>query len=490
MRQEGSFSVKKWYSILLSVCMLLPFAGCGGLALDSRADVPAASSRAFAESRAADAEDAEILLNRSEDQSVYGVEAPAAEDGRLLVSQEIDQAPSGQADPEPVEEPAASEGTSGQEEAVMLSKRTQPAQPVEGEARGVWFSYLTLGPLAKNKTKAEFTSNIDTAFGKIADEGFNTVFAQVRPFADALYQSDYFPWSYLLTGTEGENPGYDPLEIMCEIADKHGLRIEAWINPYRVRLSGYKDALSSKNQARKWLKSGNDSVVEWNGGIYYNPGSAQARALIVNGVKEIVANYNVDGIHFDDYFYPTTDMAFDQETWRAAKSSLPQADWRRENVNQLVREVYAAVKAIDPNCLFGISPQGNTQNNYHGQFIDVEKWLANPGYLDYICPQIYYGFENGTNPYAQTVEKWDRMIKVPTIKLYVGIAAYKLGTEDQWAGAGSREWLNTEDILARMVETARKASHYGGFAIYSYDSLFSTDTPQVRIERENLKKIL
>ncbi len=312
----------------------------------------------------------------------------------------------------------------------------------------------------------------------------------MRPFADALYQSDYFPWSYLLTGTEGENPGYDPLEIMCEIADKHGLRIEAWINPYRVRLSGYKDALSSKNQARKWLKSGSDSVVEWNGGIYYNPGSAQARALIVNGVKEIVANYNVDGIHFDDYFYPTTDMAFDQATWRAAKSSLPQADWRRENVNQLVREVYAAVKSIDPNCLFGISPQGNTQNNYNGQFIDVEKWLANPGYLDYICPQIYYGFENGTNPYAQTVEKWDRMIKVPTIKLYVGIAAYKLGTEDQWAGAGSGEWLNTEDILARMVETARKASHYGGFAIYSYDSLFSTDTPQVRIERENLKKIL
>ncbi len=484
-------NVRKWCGILLlsgllllAACMVLSFAGCSG---PDRASV---SSGASAEPGVSDAQDAEILLSRSESRSVYGVEAPSAEDGRLLVSQEIDQVPSEPSEPEMEEESAASQGMPEQGEAVMLAKRTQPAQPVEGEARGVWFSYLTLGPLAKNKTQAEFTSNIDTAFGKIADEGFNTVFAQVRPFADALYQSDYFPWSYLLTGTEGENPGYDPLEIMCEIADKHGLRIEAWINPYRVRLSGYKDALSSKNQARKWLKSGSDSVVEWNGGIYYNPGSAQARALIVNGVKEIVANYNVDGIHFDDYFYPTTDMAFDQATWRAAKSSLPQADWRRENVNQLVREVYTAVKSIDPNCLFGISPQGNTQNNYNGQFIDVEKWLANPGYLDYICPQIYYGFENGTNPYAQTVEKWDRMIKVPTIKLYVGIAAYKLGTEDQWAGAGSGEWLNTEDILARMVETARKASHYGGFAIYSYDSLFSTDTPQVRIERENLKKIL
>lgn len=160
-------NVRKWCGILLlsgllllAACMVLSFAGCSG---PDRASV---SSGASAEPGVSDAQDAEILLSRSESRSVYGVEAPSAEDGRLLVSQEIDQVPSEPSEPEMEEGSAASQGMPEQGEAVMLAKRTQPAQPVEGEARGVWFSYLTLGPLAKNKTQAEFTSNIDTAFGK------------------------------------------------------------------------------------------------------------------------------------------------------------------------------------------------------------------------------------------------------------------------------------------------------------------------------------
>lgn len=362
------------------------------------------------------------------------------------------------------------------------------AKPVYNEVRAIWFSYLTLEPMVKNKSEAQFIENLDQAFSNVKGMGFNTVFMHVRPFGDALYKSSYYPWSYLLSGTEGQNPGYDPLEIMCQLADSHGLRIEAWINPYRVRTSSSRP-MASNNQAKKWLNAGNDAVLEWNGGIYYNPGNETARKLIVNGVKEIVKKYNVDGIHFDDYFYPTTDLSFDKATYSASGSSKSQADWRRENVNILVRQVYSAVKSIDASCVFGISPQGNTQNNFNVQFIDCAKWLANKGYVDYICPQIYFGFENSGHPFAQTVDTWNRMIRVSGIDLYVGLAAYKLGKTDDWAGAGKNEWLNTSNILAEMVKTARDSSHYGGSAVYSYESLFCTNSAQVKTEKQNLKTL-
>ena len=341
--------------------------------------------------------------------------------------------------------------------------------------------------MIKGKTQAQFVKNIGDAFDQAADFGFNTVFVHARPFGDALYKSEYFPWSRYLTGEEGRDPGYDPLELMVSLAHERGLRIEAWINPYRVRLDD--KPMSADNQAKKWLASGNDGALAWNGGVYYNPGSAAARELIVNGVREIVENYDVDGIHFDDYFYPTTDLTFDAATYQASGSSLTQADWRRENVNKLVHDVYAAVKEANPDCLFGISPQGNVDINYNGQFADVRTWVSEPGYVDYICPQIYYGYRNGTAPYAETVALWDSMIKVDTIKLYVGIAAYKVGTVDTWAGEGKNEWIDTTDILARMVKTARKAEHYGGIVIYSYESLFGDVSEQMKIERNNLKKV-
>ena len=192
---------------------------------------------------------------------------------------------------------------------------------VSGEVRAIWISYLDFNSLLKGRTQAQFTANIQGAFDNIKEMGLNTVFVQVRPYGDALYDSDYFPWSHTITGTEGVNPGYDPLAIMVKEAHARGLSIEAWINPYRVRHSGTTAALSSDNQAQKWLSAGSDSVVKTAVGIYYNPGSEEARQLIVDGVKEIVANYNVDGIHFDDYFYPTTDASFDSGTYAAYQNS-------------------------------------------------------------------------------------------------------------------------------------------------------------------------
>ena len=452
--------MKKVISLILTMMMLFGVAGCS-----ERTDIDINHAQA----------EQEIYLSRPVEQSVYGVEAPDGTGTRQTVQAA-----------ETVQLVQTSQTES--DESANMSQTQVLASTFSGEVRGVWMSYLTLEPMIKGKTQTEFVRNIRAAFQEAADFGMNTVFVQVRPFGDALYDSGYFPWSSYLTGTEGVDPGYDPLALMCSLADEQGLRIEAWLNPYRVRLSNGKP-MSDDNQAKKWLAAGSDAVIEWNGGVYYNPGSPDARKLIVNGVREIVQNYDVDGIHFDDYFYPTTDMSFDASTWQASGSGLSQADWRRENVNILVREVYAAIKEIDSSCLFGISPQGNLEINYEGQFADVAVWLSNPGYVDYICPQIYYGYRNSTCPFAETVEAWNSLITVEGIKLYVGLAPYKLGAVDQWAGEGKNEWLYTTDLLAQMVRTARRASHYGGVLFYSYESLFQTDTQQVRSERANLKEL-
>lgn len=355
----------------------------------------------------------------------------------------------------------------------------------EDEVRGIWLSYLDLGPLLRNQSEAAFTASIGKVMDNIRSLGLNTVYAQVRPFGDALYYSDFFPSSYLFTGTEGEigSQPYDALEIMTEAAHNRGLRIEAWLNPYRVRTSD--KALSDDNPARELLDTGD--ALRYDGGIYYNPGSPTARELILDGVREIVANYDVDGIHFDDYFYPpNATAAFDRETYQSSGSTKGLAAWRREQVDILVREVYDAVGS---GLVFGISPAGNNQNNYNALYCDVEKWLTNPGYVDYICPQVYFGFNNSVKPFKSTAKEFNDMIAQSGVKLYVGLAAYKIGDAQQ----GGAEWVQNTDIMARQVEYARTLSRYGGFALYRYDSLFNPAgavSGAVKQEIENLKDIL
>lgn len=385
-----------------------------------------------------------------------------------------------------VEDPSSSEAPAA-----------QPApDPVPEEVRAIWISYLDFYTIARNKSEAEFTANIAEVFQKSRDFGLNTVFVQVRPFGDAMYESQIFPWSNVLTGTEGVDPGYDPLAIMVQEAKKQGLRIEAWVNPYRIKYAGSNWEMSSDNPAVSYINSGSGAVIEYAGGISYNPASKTAQQLIIDGVVEIVENYDVDGIHFDDYFYPTTDTAFDKAYYNAylnAGGTLSLSDWRRENVNALVRGVYAAVKQANPNVLFGISPQARVDVNYNTQYADVQKWLSEPGYVDYICPQIYFGFENQAAPFSGTLAEWNRMAEGSGAALYVGLAAYKCGTVDNYAGSGKNEWLNSTDMMARMVAESREQSSYGGFVLYRYDSLFRPEAAVSGIiaeERENLKAIL
>lgn len=377
----------------------------------------------------------------------------------------------------------------------LINKEDKKHVAIDGEIRGIWLSYIDLAPMLTGKSEEEFTQNIEGAFEKIMGFGFNTVIVQVRPFSDALYKSQYYPWSFICSGTEGQDIKYDPLKIMIQEAHKRNLRIEAWLNPYRVRTSTSKEAISDKSPASKWINEGSDSVIQYNGGVYYNPGKEEVRQLIVNGVSEIVQNYNVDGIHFDDYFYPGTENFIDEETYGnylVNGGTLSLEDWRRENVNILVKQVYEAIKKIDSEVLFGISPQGSMNNNYNSQYIDVQKWVQNKGYVDYLCPQLYYGFENQSNDFISAIESFSNLITEPSVNLYIGLAAYKIGTEDKWAGAGADEWINNNDMLKRQVEATRNFKNCSGTFIYRYDSLFNPApqvSDQVNNEVENLKKV-
>ena len=274
--------------------------------------------------------------------------------------------------------------------------------PGSGEMRGVWVSYLDWNGWAKDE--AGYKKAMDQTLDLCVQKGLNAVFLQVRPDGDAMYPSQYFPWSKFASGKQGKNPGYDPLAYAVQAAHQRGLQLHAWINPYRITgyLNRYSD-LCASNPAIAWAKDGDSSNDRWvlcqNGEYYYNPAIPQVRQLIIDGVKEIVTNYEVDGIHFDDYFYPNLDDSkaetwFDYPEYQAGGTSLSVAAWRRNNVNELVRGVYSAVKSIRPQALFGISPEGYLQNLRKDtrQFTDVDAWMTQSGYVDYLMPQIYWGF--------------------------------------------------------------------------------------------------
>lgn len=355
-----------------------------------------------------------------------------------------------------------------------------------GEMRGVWVSYLDWNGWAKDE--AGYKKAMDQTLDLCVQKGLNAVFLQVRPDGDAMYPSQYFPWSKFASGKQGKNPGYDPLAYAVQAAHQRGLQLHAWINPYRITgyLNRYSD-LCASNPAIAWAKDGDSSNDRWvlcqNGEYYYNPAIPQVRQLIIDGVKEIVTNYEVDGIHFDDYFYPNLDDSkaetwFDYPEYQASGTSLSVAAWRRNNVNELVRGVYSAVKSIRPQALFGISPEGYLQNLRKDtrQFTDVDAWMTQSGYVDYLMPQIYWGFEAKQNgqaagyAFANCLNEWVTLKKKGNVKLYVGLALYKTGT-DAVDGNEVPEWQRYHDIMKREVQAGRATGQVSGYCFYDLSSL-------------------
>ncbi|MDD4112064.1 MAG: family 10 glycosylhydrolase [Herbinix sp.] len=360
------------------------------------------------------------------------------------------------------------------------------------EFNAVWISYLEFNDRLRDPetgklgfTEQRFKEAIDKMFDQVVELGMNAVVVHVRPFGDAFYPSDYFPWSKYISGTQGRNPGFDPLEYMVEAAHDRELEFHAWINPFRVT-SGSTDAnsLSKDNMARKWMTSKREDqrrrVISFGGSLYYNPSDTWVRLIIRNGIEEIVENYNVDGIHFDDYFYPTLGKNykknFDAPEYKLytdwAKENGAKAmsiqDWRRDNINILVKSIYKIVKKADEDMVFGISPGGFLDyllmdDRY---YCDIETWLTKPGYLDYIAPQLYWSFKHTRFPYDKTLDRWLNIRKNKDVKVYVGIAVYKAGSNED------SEWKKDTKILKKQIEYGRETGQVDGFIYFRHDLFY------------------
>ncbi len=350
-----------------------------------------------------------------------------------------------------------------------------------GEMRGVWVSYMELSMENEDdKSERAFRIKFDTIAKNSSNFGFNTLIVQVRPFCDALYKSKYFPYSHILTGTQGKNPGYDALQIMCEICRKYELDIHAWVNPYRISTNNTPAKLSEGNPYCK----DNSIGLEAENGLYLDPSSKAARELIINGVTEIAENYDVDGIQFDDYFYPTQDEDFDRTQYeeyvnkKGEEHSMNLDNWRKANVNMLICDTYRAVHKISDKIEFGISPQGNIDNN-ENIYADVKSWCECKGFADYICPQIYFSLDNPALSFEDALDSWQELDFADNVKLYVGIAGYKAGTEDD-----EGTWLESNNILADEYKIISADKNTDGFMLYSYACL---ENETAEKELKNLK---
>ena len=356
--------------------------------------------------------------------------------------------------------------------------------------KAVWISQWNLQSVfSNNKTKSSFETAVKAMFKKAKDYGFNTVIVQLRPYGDAFYPSNYYPWSYFVTGTVDKAPSFDPTEVMVSAAHAYGLSFHGWLNPLRLGTTDKMNATSSKWQTKKWYTNNKgDYVVQVGNYWYLNPAYVQTRQLIINGAVEIMQKYKVDALHIDDYFYPTTAASFDAAAYKSLGGGKTLKAWRTDNINRLVKGIYSAIKAKNSKIKFGISPAGNIDNCIYDLYADITAWGKASGYMDYCMPQIYYGYYHSSLDYLKCLNRWKTTVTNSSIQLIPGLAAYKIGYATD---GGSKEWSTDNTILQRQVQDAKSVlgARYGGFAIFDYDSIFSTAALN-SAQRSNLAKVI
>jgi uncharacterized lipoprotein YddW (UPF0748 family)/N-acetylmuramoyl-L-alanine amidase len=376
--------------------------------------------------------------------------------------------------------------------AMTLSTIAMPAFASDTDAdemRGVWVAtvynidYPARGTTNSDLLKAEAIEILDN----VQEMGMNAVFLQVRPTADAFYDSKYFPWSKYLTGEQGVAPSddFDPLTFWVEEAHERGIELHAWINPYRITKNGSGnvqdawDGLTSDHIARKRK----DLVVEFGANLYFNPSMPDVWNIVAAGVMEIVENYDVDGIHFDDYFYPSASFNDDQAYAIYGKEFSSKADFRRYSVTEMVRTVDDIINRINPDVSFGISPFGiwaNKESNslgsetrgnqsYYAHYADSRQWVKE-GIIDYINPQIYWNIGFTIADYEKLVNWWTDVVSGTDVDLYIGHAAYKQGNDDP-----ASAWYGDFEIFKQIMMN-RKNDEVDGSVFFSYRSFKNRPT--------------
>ncbi len=374
---------------------------------------------------------------------------------------------------------------------IFIPEEKKESEEETLEKRAVFISYIELHNNLRGKGTKEMKNTIDEMLDNAKDFGFNMIILQVRAFSDAIYPSSIFPSSRSVVNTEGDSLPFDILEYFIKKAHQKNLELHAWINPYRISNDTDTSLISKNNPAYSMLNTSSVQIID-SKGIYYNPASSKVESLILEGIYEIITNYDVDGIHFDDYFYPSS-LTIDEEEYKMAlndNNSLTLQEFRLSVITSLVKKTYDLIKDYDKNILFGISPDGNIDNNYNSNYVDTRLFCSEMGYIDYIMPQVYYGFLNSVKPFESTIKSWNNLI-TNNIDLIPALAFYKTGNIDNYAKEGINEWMEYNNIIAREVMLSRELSNYKGFAIFRYDSLFGNDlTDTSFLEKENLKNIL
>ena len=366
------------------------------------------------------------------------------------------------------------------------NKNVDKEDEKKSERRGLFISYIEVSKYLKGKDEMQGKKEIEKMLFNVKKLGFTDVLLQVRAFSDAIYPSSIYPWSEIVTGKEGLSPGYDILEVFLNVAKKYDMRLYAWINPYRIRGDEDSSDISSSNPAYLYL---NTDVVDINQGIYFNPAKEESKKIIVDGVLELVKTYSIDGILFDDYFYPNSTIDLKEyEEYQALHPDISIEEFRLEHVNDLIRRVYKVCHQY--NVVFGISPDGNIENNYQLHYADVRLWGSKKGYVDYLMPQIYYGFYNEISAFTKVLDEWEKLAS--DVFLLPVLAFYKVGSVDNYAKSGINEWILNDDIIMREIILSRNLHQYQGFSLFRYDYLFNKElqTSTTMAEIKNMKKIL
>lgn len=339
---------------------------------------------------------------------------------------------------------------------------SRPLRQVRGEwiASVVNIDWPSRPGLSAAQQRAELVGWYDEA----VERGLNTVVLQVRPTADTFWPSELEPWSRYLTGTPGGDPGYDPLAFAVDAAHERGLELHAWFNPYRVAMDTNRAALPAGSPAAEhpeWVR-------EYGGKLYYDPGVPQVRELTTDVILEVVRRYDVDGIHFDDYFYPypVAGQEFpDDATFAAHGAGFPdtpegRADWRRHNTDLLIAGLDRRIHAIAPHVLFGVSPFAVWRNRatdpagsattagaetYDDLYADTRRWVREE-WVDYIAPQVYWNIGFAAADYAALVPWWADVVRGTDVQLHIGQATYKQGVEP----AQSPAWLDPREMSRHL----------------------------------------
>lgn len=342
------------------------------------------------------------------------------------------------------------------------------------ELRGAWvasvfnLTWPSRTGLSESASRAEIVSILET----MRALHMNAVFVQVRAESDAFYRSSLEPWSRFLTGTQGTDPGWDPLAVWIEEGHARGIEVHAWINPYRGMTNS--SVSRASNHVTRTLSQ---YAVPWGNLIVMDPGAPEVRAHIVAVVRDIVTRYDVDGIHFDDYFYPYPGggpSEFpDDATYAAYGGDLSRGDWRRENVNTLIREVHEAILAEREDVRFGISPFGiyrpgmppgiSGLDAYATLYADAPRWIAE-GWVDYLAPQLYWASDQAAQAFGPLIEWWSERPRDPARSMLSGMNLTNL-SEKGWPASEIRT----------QIELTRGQREKGarGYILYRADQLVS-----------------